>query len=176
MKRIGKNLCRLSRLTIFHSFILSNLSFCPLTWHFCGKSNTDKIEKIQERALRFVYDDYCSSYDQLLSKANLPSLYIRRIRSMALETFKIINNMAPPVLNDLVFKRDSCYHFRYTNLLEIPQVKSSKYGSSSFRHAAPVLWNSFPESFRKARNFNQFKSFIVHWNGKECKCSACNVT
>ena len=176
LKRIGKNLCRLSRLTIFHSFILSNFSFCPLTWHFCGKSNTDKIEKIQERALRFVYDDYCSSYDQLLSKANLPSLYIRRIRSMALETFKIINNMAPPVLNDLVFKRDSCYHFRYTNLLEIPQVKSSKYGSSSFRHAAPVLWNSFPESFRKASNFNQFKSLIVHWNGKECKCSACNVT
>ena len=84
--------------------------------------------------------------------------------------------MAPPVLNDLVFKRDSCYHFRYTNLLEIPQVKSSKYGSNSFRHAAPVLWNSFPESFRKASNFNQFKSLIVHWNGKECKCSACNVT
>ncbi|KAH3846013.1 hypothetical protein DPMN_088309 [Dreissena polymorpha] len=28
--------------------------------------------KIQERALRFVYDDYNSSYDQLLTKANLP--------------------------------------------------------------------------------------------------------
>ncbi|KAH3885559.1 hypothetical protein DPMN_009554 [Dreissena polymorpha] len=58
--------------------------------------------------------------------------------------------MSPPVLNDLVIKRESRYHFRYTNLLEIPQVKSTKYGTNSFRHAAPDLWNALPESHRKA--------------------------
>ena len=26
--------------------------------YFCSKTNTNKIEKIKERALRFVYDDY----------------------------------------------------------------------------------------------------------------------
>ena len=53
LKRIGKHLNRLGKLTIYYSFIMSNFSYCPLTWHFCGEQNTKKIEKIQERALRF---------------------------------------------------------------------------------------------------------------------------
>ena len=111
LKRLGKNLCKLSKLTIFHTFILSNFNFCPLTWHFCSKNNTSKIEKIQERALRFVYEDYTSSYDELLTKANLPALHVRRLRTMAIDTFKILNNLAPPVLSDLLVKRENYIQF-----------------------------------------------------------------
>ena len=107
LKRIGRNLCKLSRLTIFHTFILSNFNFCPLSWHFCSVANTKKIEKIQERALRFVYYDYISSYDELLDKAKMPTLHIRRIRTMALETYKIFHDIAPPVLSDLIYKQKS---------------------------------------------------------------------
>ena len=31
LKRIGKNLTRLGKLTIYYSFIMSNFSYCPLT-------------------------------------------------------------------------------------------------------------------------------------------------
>jgi hypothetical protein len=43
-----------------------------------------KFEKVQERALRFVCEDYNSSYEELLQKAKVPSLQIRRMRTMAL--------------------------------------------------------------------------------------------
>jgi hypothetical protein len=49
------------------------------------------MEKIQERALKFIYNENHSTYEELLAKAKLPSLKIRRIRSIAIETFKIIN-------------------------------------------------------------------------------------
>jgi hypothetical protein len=52
--RLGRYLDRLSKLTIFHTFILSNFNFCPLAWHFCTDKNSQKLEKVQERALRFV--------------------------------------------------------------------------------------------------------------------------
>ena len=45
LKRIGKYLCKLSKLTIYHSFILSNLNSCPLAWHFCSEQNTKKVRK-----------------------------------------------------------------------------------------------------------------------------------
>jgi hypothetical protein len=64
LKRLGSLLNRLGKLTIFHTFILSNFNFCPLAWHFCTEKNSKKIEKVQERALRFVYEDYNSSYDK----------------------------------------------------------------------------------------------------------------
>ena len=115
LRRIGKNLCKLSRMTIFHTFILSNFNFCPLSWHFCSKTNTNKIEKIQERALRFVDDDFNSSYTELLTKANLPTLETRRIRTMAIETFKILNGLAPSVLSDLLIKRENLVNLQYAS-------------------------------------------------------------
>ena len=45
LKRIGSNLSRLAKLTIYHSFILSNLSYCPLTWHFCTEKKYTKNRK-----------------------------------------------------------------------------------------------------------------------------------
>jgi hypothetical protein len=49
----------------------------------------------------------------------MPTQHIRRIRTMALETFKILNGLAPPVLSNLVKKQDHKYNFRYTNLAKI---------------------------------------------------------
>jgi hypothetical protein len=65
LKRLRSYLNRLNKLTIFHTFILSNFNFCPLAWHFCTDKNSKKLEKVQERALRFVYEDYNSSYEEL---------------------------------------------------------------------------------------------------------------
>jgi hypothetical protein len=39
LKCLGPYLDRLSKLTILHSFILSNFNFCPLAWHFCTDEN-----------------------------------------------------------------------------------------------------------------------------------------
>ena len=39
---------------------------------------------------------------------------------MAIEAFKILNNLAPPVLKNLLQKRGNHYNFRYSNILQIP--------------------------------------------------------
>ena len=140
---------------------LSNLNFCPLAWHFCTDKNTNKIEKVQERALCFVYNDYSSTYLELVDKAKVPTLQVRRIRTMALETFKIINNLSPTCLNSLVRIKTSKYSFGYSNILDLPRVRtSSTYGKKSFKFAAASLWNSLPDHFRRENSFSQFKSLI----------------
>ena len=54
LKRIGRFLTKHGKLTFSKSFIMSNFNFCPLTWYFCSQASTNKIEQIQERALRFI--------------------------------------------------------------------------------------------------------------------------
>jgi hypothetical protein len=49
----------------FRCFILSNCNYCPVTWHFCSEQNTKKIEKINDRALKFIYSDYHISSNYL---------------------------------------------------------------------------------------------------------------
>jgi hypothetical protein len=102
LKRRGKHRTKLGKLTIYYSFIMSNFNYCPLVWHFCGEVNTKKVEKIQERALKFIYEDYSASYDELLSKSKLPSLKGRRMRSLAIEVYKVINKECPVYLQDLI--------------------------------------------------------------------------
>ena len=173
LKRIGHNLSKLNKITIFYSFVLSTFNFCPLAWHFCSKTNVKKLEKIQERALRFIYEDYNTSYEDLLETAKVPSLEIRRLRIMAIETFKILYNLSPSCLNDLVCFKNNKYSFRYVNILDIPRVRTTTYGKRSFRYAAAVLWNELPNHFRAVSSFSYFRSLMLSWNGKECSCSVC---
>ena len=66
------------------------------------KKNTKKIEKMPERAVQFTDRDYHSSYESLLMKSQLPSLKVRRLRAIALKACKILNNLSPVYLNDLI--------------------------------------------------------------------------
>jgi len=45
----------------------------------------------KDKAMQFIYNDYSSTYEDLLEKSKLPSLKIRRIRTIGIETFKITN-------------------------------------------------------------------------------------
>ena len=68
LARISKYLDPKSKNVIYNSFIRSNFEYCPLVWHFCGKTNNNKLEKIQERSLRILHDTYELSYEELLNK------------------------------------------------------------------------------------------------------------
>jgi hypothetical protein len=49
---------------------------------------------------------------------------------MALESFKILHKLSPPCLNELVVLKNSKYSFRYSNIVEIPRVKTTTYGKN----------------------------------------------
>ena len=53
------------------------------------------------------HEDYNSTYEELLHIAKVPSLQIRRMRTMALECFKILYKLSPPCLNDLVVLKNN---------------------------------------------------------------------
>jgi len=171
--RIGRHLFKLGKLNVYYSFILSNFNYCPLVWHFCGETNTRKIEKIQQRTLRFIYNDYSSGYDTLLDRSQLPALRVRRQRAVALEAFKILNNLSPIYLNDLLTFKHHNYSFRYTKTVEVPQVKTTKYGVRSFRSTAAKIWNCLPQHMRDISDFNAFKNQVNAWSGGTCSCSFC---
>ena len=46
---------------------------------------------------------------------------------MAIEIIKILNSIAPRVLSKLLRKRGNVYNFRYSNILQIPTVRTSKF-------------------------------------------------
>ena len=103
-------------MAIFKAFIVSNFHYCPLVWHFCGKVSTAKMERVQERALRFVLDDHISPYETLLGQAGVSTLTLSRIRYIAAEVYKAQHDMGPPYVCDMfVAKHQSQYNLRHIN-------------------------------------------------------------
>ena len=120
LQRISKFLSEETRLLVFKSFISSNFCYCPVVWHFCSKTNTEKLEKLRYRGLKIAFNSYESSYEDILSRANLLTLHLGRLRTIALETFKCINIIAPPYFRNLVNVKQSTYSLRYENTLYVP--------------------------------------------------------
>ena len=82
LKRLSSYLNRLNKLTIFHTFILSNINFCPLAWHFCTDKNSKKLEKVQERAPVCLHDlvhmknsKYSFRYNKILEIPQIKSTW-----------------------------------------------------------------------------------------------------
>lgn len=161
LKRLTLCLSTASKLAIFRSYVISYMSYCSIIWHFCGKTNSKKIEKIQERALRTVFLDYYSSYSDLLSKANTNTLKEQRLRDIIITVYKILHNSAPEYLNNLVTPRTCTHKTRYgINSLTLPSMSVTKYGLNSFMYIAPRLWNSLDQSLKNSKTLKQFKIMI----------------
>ena len=101
------------------------------------------------------------------------TLKLTRIRKIALETFKILNNLSPSYILDLVKFKSTNYSFRYQNLAELPRVNTESYGRKSFRYEAAHVWNSLPNELRTTTDFKEFGRLIRTWEGTSCKCSMC---
>ena len=74
---------------------MSDFNYCPLVWMFLSAKSLNRIENLQERALRFLLDDYESTYEQLLNKAGRSSMSINRLRTLCVEIYKTLNELNP---------------------------------------------------------------------------------
>ena len=163
LKRISKFLNTSGRMNIYKSFIHSNFSYCPLTWMFCGKKNIQKLEKLQERGLRFVFSDHTSTYEALLLKANLLSLSMNRLKLLGIEVYKCVNKLNPEYLNSMFKQRTISYDFRDPLKLELSKFRTTSFGYKSFSYYGAKLWNSLPTEIKNVDSLSKFKENISRW-------------
>ena len=134
---------------------------------FFWKTNSQKLEKIQDRALRILYDDYTSTYDELLDKAGTNTLLINRLRLMALTVFKSINSLNPPCLNDIFSKKSVPYRMRDSYIIEQPKRRTTTFGLILFSYVGAKVWNELPTYLKETADLNDFKSLLNTWNGPD---------
>ena len=119
------------QINLYNSFFKEQLSCCPLIWTFCSRCSNNLICKLQERALRVVYNDHDSSLNQLVEKANENSINIKNINNLMTEIYKFSNGLSPPIMSKIFKKKDCPYSLRIPRSL-ITNCKSTvKYGIDS---------------------------------------------
>ena len=87
------------RRTLMKAFIESQFNYCPLIWMLHSRTLNNKINRIHERALRTVYSDYNSSFNEFLDKDGSFTIHQRNVQSLAIEIYKYLHGLAPAILS-----------------------------------------------------------------------------
>ena len=81
--------------------------------------------------LSIVFDDYGSYYDALLRKSGKVTIDIKRLRVLAIEIFKAVNNLNPNYMKDM-FTRKLQPKVRPNDIL-VKYHNTITYGSKSLK-------------------------------------------
>ena len=131
LKRLKKFIGFKEKKILVQSFVYSNFDYCPLVWYFSSCKSLQKIEKLQERALRFLYNDNASSYSDLLSKSNKCTMHVALQRLLCIEIFKTLNHLNPPFMQSIFKLRSSNYSLRNPNNLAHVRPNQTTFGAKS---------------------------------------------
>ena len=134
-----------------------------MAWLFYGRKNSNKLEKLQERALRIVFDDFSSSCEFLCERANTLPLSFYRLRFLSIEMYKCIKETNPTYLNDLFCEQTSEYQLRDSSRLIQPKFNTFKFGFKSLRYFVANLWNVLPVDMKQSESLSIFKTRITKW-------------
>ena len=187
--KVGKKINALARLCkllpfkkrriLMNAFVMSQFAFSPLIGLFCSRTLNAKINALHYRALKLVYQDEKSSFDELLIKDKSVSVHHRNIQYLAIEMFKVKLDMAPLFMADIFEKRlipnesvvsglrSQSYYYNYNN------PRTVVYGTETLRHLGAKIWNILPVKIKTSNNLSMFKANIKKWVPTNCPCRLC---
>ena len=139
-----------------------------------------KINKLHYRALRIVYRDNTSSFEELLQKNRTVTVHHRNLQLIAIEMFKVKKGLAPSFMANIFcdnINRNSenvSANTRSKSRFYNPSnPRTTKYGIESLRHLGPKIWEMLPSETQNANSVATFKMKIKNWKPTVCPCRLC---
>ena len=189
-KRASQKLNALSRLCLFiplhkrkmsiQAFFNSQFSYCPLVWMFNSRHINTKINNLHFRALRLVYLDEKSSFEELLNKDGSVTVHHRNLQLLAIEMFKVIKGVAPAFMTDIFAKHENTFtenvssNTRSRSMFYNPSnPKKVNYGLETLRPLGPKVWDMLPIDLKNNPSLAVFK--IKKWIPHNCPCRLCKI-
>ena len=106
---------------------MSQFGYCPLVWMNHSRTLNNRINGLLKRALSLVYNDFSSSFPELLQKDKSVTAHHCNLQTLAYEIFKVKNNMAPEILTEIFFQKEGNYS-RNSKALQGRSIKTIIYG------------------------------------------------
>ena len=114
IKRVKPFVPQSTLLNTYNSLVQSHFDYCSPVWGNCGKTLSNKLKKLQNRAARVITSsDYDVNVDSLFPRLSWKDLKSQRQIQNALIVFKSLNGVVPEYLTSKFIKRnESNYSLR----------------------------------------------------------------
>ena len=160
---------------LMKAFIESQFGYCPLIWMFHSRTSNNKINKLHERALRLVYKDYNSSFQELLNRDDSFSIHHRNLQKLATEMYKVKNDLSPSFMKMIFPLSNNTYLLRNDKEFKTNNFRTVSYGSETITYRGPKTWELVPSNIKSSNSLNEFKEKIKHWKPEGCMCRICKT-
>ena len=173
LSRVSNYMTFVQRKSIMNTFILSHFGYCPLVWMFHSRKLNHRINSLHERALRIVYKDDNSSFDELLIQNNSFTIHERNIQFLAIELYKVSYGLSPKIMH-LILPVNSDSNYPGENTFMTSNIKTVHWGSETLAHLGPKIWSIVPNEMKKF-SLSKFTKKIKMWKPIKCPCRICKT-
>ena len=161
LKRLRPFICEDTAILLYRALIEPYFDYCCPVWDGLSDELADKLQKLQNRAIRVITkSDHYSSATALRGELGWDNLSTRRKKQKLKLMFKILNDQSPEYLKGLFMPFSTDYGLRNSdNKLALPKPRTD-FLKRSFCYSGAQLWNSLPSNVRAIRSFTKFKNKI----------------
>ena len=110
-----------------------------------------------------MYNDYKSTFENLLELDNSVSIHHRNIRLLSIELYKVKHNLSNQVMSGLFNLRNINYDFRSQTDFELGPIFTTAYSLRSLKYFAKKIWNILPIDIRSSDSLSEFTTKITSW-------------
>ena len=135
----------------------------------------NRINRIHERCLRIVYKDSHLTFDATLRMHNSFTIHHRNLQKLAMEMYKIYNNLWPSIMRSIFPEMSIPYDLRYKNPYLSKSVHTVFNRSETIYFRGPKTWKLVPEDIKCSKTLAEFKTTIRNWEPKGCTCTICKT-
>ena len=142
---------------------------------FCQRSSNIRINQLHVRALRIVYNDNESTFEDLLKKDNSVLIHHKNIWLLGIELCKVKNKLSTHLMSEIFNLRNINYNLRSRTDFKQGPVNTFNYGLKSLRCLAPKIQDIIPLEIRNSGGPAEFITNIKSRIPKHCPCTLCRI-
>ena len=166
IQALARILPQTQKLLLMNAYFMSQFGCCPLVWMNHSRTPNNRINGLHKRALSLVYNDFSSSFSELLEMDKSVTIHHRNLQTLAYEIFKIKKNLVTEVLTEIFPQKESNYSLRNSTALQGRSIKIVMYGSETISSLGPKIWDISPTEIKKIMSPTLFKKKIREWAPK----------
>ena len=114
-----------------------------------SRENNRKINRLQERCLRSIYNDKPSSFNELLEKDGFVSIHEQNVQVLATEMYKISNGLSTPLMKDIFPINRNPYNVRQNCQFSRPPLNTVYHRTESISNLVPKIWGLVPSNLKE---------------------------
>ena len=124
---------------------------------FHSRRLNNRINHIHERALRIIYQDYNSSFKELLRKESSLTIHQRNLKLLVTEMFKVKIGCASDTMKEIFEIDNQNYNFRHDFLIKRCNIRSVYYGTKTASFTGPKICDTLLNSCKDANSLKVLK-------------------